>query len=286
MGRKIPGKKHKGVRDPEKQREIRLQKLMGKINAPPLNPDDQEIPQSLNRLIELKELAKLKHKKLKKTNKFPIQREKKESKTDYFNRINTYCDEIIEENALQNKHNIEVKRNPYSGEIVDVLKREDDKLEEIIKKKKTEIKLKQRNKFYEEPKETLTKSQKRQRKLALKKQKKNLDHQLDHQVVRDNVKFGEVVHAPPTLSIPRRALKEEGVARPGKKNLLLKSILKNDTKNMKLNDVPFKKSQKTIDTKGKRKHLPNALRRKIEGQQMEIIEAYRAIKQQKMSKKV
>ncbi|KAF5280032.1 hypothetical protein FQR65_LT03287 [Abscondita terminalis] len=261
MGRKIPGRKHKGVRDPEKQREIRLQKLKGKIDAPPIDPDHQEVPHSLNRLIELKEIAKNSKRKSRKSNanKFLLEREKGESQLDYLHRVDAYCDDIIQENALENKHSVDVK------EMFILVK----------------------------PFERLTKSQKRQKKLAEKKEKKTLEKQLDDYVVKDHVKFGEVVHAPPTLSIPRKGFKSDGAARPGQKNLLLKSMFGNNvnepkkllTDNQKQNNRLKQISHKVIDKKGKRKHLPNALRRKMEDQQQEIIKAYRKIKEQKLLKK-
>ncbi|GBP68166.1 hypothetical protein EVAR_23317_1 [Eumeta japonica] len=51
MGRKIPGKKHRGVKDPLKQQAQRLLRLKSQINAPPTDPDDQPIPKSLTRLF-------------------------------------------------------------------------------------------------------------------------------------------------------------------------------------------------------------------------------------------
>ncbi|KAK4874950.1 hypothetical protein RN001_014310 [Aquatica leii] len=295
MGRKIPGRKHRGIRDPEKQREIRLQKLQGKVDAPPSDPDYQEIPQSLNRIIELKEIAKnSKRKPKKKKNQFLLERERGETERDYLHRVDAYCDEIIQENAFQNKHKVDVKRNIDTGEIEDVVKREDDEFEESVKKKKKEIKLKKRQRLGDKgPTIRLTKSQKRQKKLTEKKEKRILEKRLDNHVVKDHVKFGEVVHAPPTLSMPRRASKIDGAARPGQKSLLLKSMFGDNSKQKnhdlkdgyKRKDNLNKTTHKVIDKKGKRKNLPNALRRKIEDQQMEMIKAYRKIKQQKATKR-
>ncbi|XP_063381272.1 uncharacterized protein LOC134667794 [Cydia fagiglandana] len=55
MGRKIPAKKHRGVKDPLKQQEQRFQSIKDKINAPPTDPDEQPIPKSLQRLFAFKE---------------------------------------------------------------------------------------------------------------------------------------------------------------------------------------------------------------------------------------
>ncbi len=55
MGRKIPGKKHHGVKDPEKQRQRREDKVKAKINAPPKDLDGQEMPKKMLRMMRLKE---------------------------------------------------------------------------------------------------------------------------------------------------------------------------------------------------------------------------------------
>ncbi|CAG9133326.1 unnamed protein product [Plutella xylostella] len=53
MGRKIPAKKHHGVKDPVKQQAQRMKKLKTQINAPPTDPDDQPMPRSVARLFGL-----------------------------------------------------------------------------------------------------------------------------------------------------------------------------------------------------------------------------------------
>ncbi|XP_026729183.1 coiled-coil domain-containing protein 137 isoform X2 [Trichoplusia ni] len=60
MGRKIPAKKHRGVKDPLVQQAKRLESLTGKINAPPKDPDEQPIPKSLTRLFAFQEKDKQK----------------------------------------------------------------------------------------------------------------------------------------------------------------------------------------------------------------------------------
>ena len=58
MGRKIKGKKHHGVKDPEKQKEVREAKIRTKINNRPSQEDFQEIPKSLKHLMKAKEDVK------------------------------------------------------------------------------------------------------------------------------------------------------------------------------------------------------------------------------------
>lgn len=89
---------------------------------------------------------------------------------------------------------------------MDVVKRKKDELEEFAAQNKKQKKGKKKTN-----KPTLTKSQKRQLKLKERKEKKLLAQ--DIEVTRDEVKFGEIVHAPPTLSFPRKAAKLDGAPR-------------------------------------------------------------------------
>ncbi|CAG5032465.1 unnamed protein product [Parnassius apollo] len=63
MGRKIPAKKHRGVKDPLVQQARRLQDLKTKINAPPKDPDEQPVPRSLTRLFAFQDRNKSKDSK-------------------------------------------------------------------------------------------------------------------------------------------------------------------------------------------------------------------------------
>jgi len=51
MGRKIPAKKHRGVKDPAKQHEQRFAKIKMKINEAPENIEDQEMPKKIKNLF-------------------------------------------------------------------------------------------------------------------------------------------------------------------------------------------------------------------------------------------
>lgn len=78
---------------------------------------------------------------------------------------------------------------------------------------------------------------------------------------------------------------------PGKKPLLLKSIMqpvkiKNNKKLASKSETQLHKiNKKVIDKKGKRKDLPNALRRQLDNQQKEIIDAYKVLKAKKYENK-
>ncbi|EFA08971.1 hypothetical protein TcasGA2_TC006678 [Tribolium castaneum] len=261
MGRKIPGRKHRGVRDPEKQRAEREKSLKDKINAPPSNPDEQYVPKSLQRIAELK--AKVKsgdflRKKVKKPRPKPFFKQgPNESDKQFLYRVHKHCAMVKHEAAFEEKFGVEVQRNA-EGEIEGVKKRAKDPVQVMVK----EAKQAKKKKKEEGPK--LTKSQKRKLKLNEKKQKRINDKVDEFEKFQDRVKFGEQVHEPPTLTAPRKVKTRSEAPRPGKKDLL-KSVLN-------------KISNKVIDKTGKRKDLPNALRRQLDKQQKEVIEAYRELK--------
>jgi hypothetical protein len=268
MGRKIPGRKHRGVRDPEQQQAERRSRIKDKIDAPPTNPDEQQIPKSAQRIAELR--AKVKNgdffrKKAKKPRpKEQFEQYPNESNYQFLLRVNRECSIIKHEAAFEDKFGVEVKKNE-DGEIEYIKKRAKDPVQIMMKEARNQKK-KKKKKDEEEPR--LTKSQKRRLKLAEKKKKK-LDGKFDEfEKFQDHVEFGEQAHAPPTLTAPKKIKTNGEAPRPGKKDLLLKSMFN-------------KTSNKTIDRTAKRKDLPNALRRQLDQQQKEVIEAYRLIKGKK-----
>jgi len=324
MGRKIPGRKHRGVRDPEKQRKERFAKIKDKINAAPSNPEDQQISKSLSRIIDLKNKVKdgLFNKKKKKAltpingelNKLPnkkftghpekpipkFQQLPGETDRAFKHRMNRICSEIVKETAFEDKYQVDIKKNE-EGEVEGVEKRPKDELEVLVKKLKKEKQIKKKGKGKKKEKKNgetelkLTKSQKWARKKAEKKKKQiaRKEEEYSFESRREQVRFGEIVDAPPTLVSPKKVSKLESAPRPGQKPLLLTSLLKKENsstvelpnrltaikRRMKLNLT------KTIDKKAKRKSLPHALRRQLDRQQKEIIESYKKLKSEKYSAK-
>ncbi|XP_023026308.2 coiled-coil domain-containing protein 137 [Leptinotarsa decemlineata] len=319
MGRKIPGRKHRGIRDPEKQAAARFESIKDKINAPPLKPDEQQISKSLQRFIDLKNKVKsgtyhTKHLKkspsedgkspkknkneaevlkAKQAKRIPTFKQAEgESDRDFVKRINRICMDVTREAAYEEKYGVEIRRNE-DGEVEGVVKRPKDELELYLKKLKKDqnSNKKKKKKNNEKDSPRLSKWQKRQKKLKLKKMDKNLFHEDDIEKYKDTIKFGEVAHAPPSLITPRKVGTQQNAPRPGNKNLLLNSILQPKDLLTKSTSVPTQKeslrkiSNNVIDRKGKRKDLPNALRRQLEKQQKEIIGAYKELKANKYSGK-
>uniref|UniRef100_V5GGF6 Coiled-coil domain-containing protein n=1 Tax=Anoplophora glabripennis TaxID=217634 RepID=V5GGF6_ANOGL len=214
-----------------------------------------------------------------------FQQQPNESDRTFLFRVNKICENVRREAAFADKYGVEIKRDA-AGE-VKVVKREKDELELLIKKvKKEKAKKKTKKKNVESDSPKLTKSQKWEKKKKEKKLQKRLKSADEFEPVKDTVKFGEIAHAPPTLTLPKKVGKV--TPRPGGKKLLLSAIVLKSAEESKRQPVKEKEklqkvTKKTIDKKGKRKDLPNAVRRQLDTQQKEVIGAYKRLKAKKRS---
>ncbi|XP_017888127.1 coiled-coil domain-containing protein 137 [Ceratina calcarata] len=302
MGRKIPGKKHRGVKDPLKQQAKRQAELETKINAPPKDASEQAIPKSLERVVKLKEavksgrLTKIKRKKKKNalisvgggnsTPSHPKARPDKvvpifrqmpgESEQRFLYRVNRDTHAFINETAFEKKFSVQVNRNPVTGKIEGLSNCEQSELEkiEMLRAKHRNIKKKKKKSNPDAPK--MTKSEKRKEKLKLKKQKQFEENVDEFDRFKDRVEFGEIVHEPPQLNVRPKSADAISTSKPGKKHLLLHSMLKKSEK-----PKTASKETKSINRTGKRKDLPAGERRQLEKQQSDIIVAYRRLKAQR-----
>ncbi|KAF9416926.1 hypothetical protein HW555_005842 [Spodoptera exigua] len=213
MGRKIPAKKHRGVKDPIVQQARRLEGLKGKINAPPKDPDEQPVPKSLTRLFAFQD--KVLGKKITKKNKInsrirnskggagpnPVSQMRKlpgESGRDFSLRINS---------AVKALHNpVEDLHYPRDFEAEDEkgLRMSEHRERRARKRRKAAQASRGDSPAAAEPRLSRT------QKLALKKKAKKskaievrifeLKASNERQeVVYERVSFGEVTHAPPAL---------------------------------------------------------------------------------------
>lgn len=300
MGRKIPGKKHRGVKDPLEQHARRQAELEGKVNAAPKNADEQAIPRSLERVIKLKEavksgrIATVKKKKKKKKNSLicvgaapsrtlhpnarvekvvPVfQQRPGESAQRFLHRVGVETHAFLNETAFEKKYGVQVNRNPVTGKIEDLSKckkSEANEFKALITKHKN-IKKKKNSDI-----PTMTKAEKRKEKLRLKKEKKKMENEDKFNELEDKVQFGEVVHEPPHLKTRPKKADSTDSTKPGKKSLLLHSLLTD------INAKSEALSKSTIDRSGKRKNLPVGERRQLEKQQSDIIATYRKLKAQR-----
>ncbi|XP_061180959.1 coiled-coil domain-containing protein 137-like [Saccostrea echinata] len=131
-----------------------------------------------------------------------------------------------------------------------------------------------KKKITEKQKERL--QQKKQRRSE--KKRKNLNEFDDFE---DRVKFGEVANEPPSLTaLPRKAVKEESVPRPGKKSLLLKEIIA-DNAAVTPSSVGSS-SKREIGQSIKRKHMSLAQQSIMDRERENAIMLYRQQRQKKL----
>lgn len=114
--------------------------IRDKINTPPSNPDDQQIPRSLQHIINLKQKLetgqinlkrKRKSKKSRPVTSHPqgikndslgrdvpfFQQEEGETDRHFMYRVNQICKSVIDEAAFANKYGVDIIRNPETGQV-------------------------------------------------------------------------------------------------------------------------------------------------------------------------
>jgi len=229
MGRKIPAKKHHGVKDPVKQREQRLAKIKSKINEVPENIDDQEVPRKVKMLFKSKDKQKKRHvedgvrlvksakNKDPQVTKTPQRAIKKvptfkrmpgESDKDLLWRAELTTRQYLNKSKFEDKYDVDLETNEDTGD-VKVKKRDwsylDDGKKEEPTNKWEKKKIKKLAKKEQEKKEKKQmKKEKFKEKKLYKKNKKNMDG--FSQLNQDKVEFGEVAEEPPQLTAkPRKS---------------------------------------------------------------------------------
>ncbi|XP_043659906.1 coiled-coil domain-containing protein 137 [Drosophila teissieri] len=254
--RKIPVRKHHGVRDPLKQLEQKEKKLSKVTNNPPVKKDEQQVSFKFRQFQQLANATKS-GKKLRlgeigredKPKSSPgskpgssssskevknIKQFANETDEDYLQRVNRMTNASVREAHYEAKYGVNVIRNPKTGEIT-VQKRPKNEIDELLKQKQKEQRLagkRGRKKVQVVHKPMDAKTSRELVKRAYKEAQQEVDTEEKQnagptEFKQDVVAFGEIVHAPPSLKIlPRKAEKSETVPRPGRKaNLLLKSML-------------------------------------------------------------
>uniref|UniRef100_A0A1B0ADN9 Coiled-coil domain-containing protein 137 n=1 Tax=Glossina pallidipes TaxID=7398 RepID=A0A1B0ADN9_GLOPL len=308
--RKIPVRKHHGIRDPLKQMEEKEKRLKNVVNNPPEKGNDQKPSYKFSQFKKLSDDAKAGKKfkrtyrgvedkpsrstKHKETNKFKnIKQLPGEDDADYLRRVNRITSESLKEAQYEAKYGVRVIRNAKTGEIA-IEKKPPNEIDELLKQKKNvrdgriNKKFSMRNRKIFDP-EVVKKLVKQA--LEENEEEKSGDVQ---EYKKDIVKFGEVVHAPPTISaLPRKAQKNMTVPRPGSKNnLLLKQILNGHEVNLACKNVSSKSAgifqQKSASSKhqlkGRRRDLPATTRNMLESEQQRMICLYRDLKKSKACK--
>lgn len=206
-------------------------------------------------------------------------------------RVNNLAHQRRQESAFAAKYNVEIIRNQETGEIK-LKKKPKDEIEELMKKRKNEARSGRRRFSDKEPAEDAEPKLSSLQKLKLKKLAKKESKLKEKQDAfaeyhHEEFKFGETVLAPPTLVRPRKATKDDTVPRPGKRDLLLSSMLKGSETSTAVNtreifQAPEAKKMKVvkgpIDKKGKRKNLPNSVRIALDAASKNAVDLYRQLK--------
>uniref|UniRef100_A0A1L8DBQ0 Uncharacterized protein n=1 Tax=Nyssomyia neivai TaxID=330878 RepID=A0A1L8DBQ0_9DIPT len=234
MGRKIPAKHHHGVRDPIKQNRERFLKIRDKIDNPPRNIKDQPISRATAQFIKLKEEAKAGTyrprggiedipRPMKNKNKTDVPRPYKkvdnhkplkgEGPRDFLRRVNRATQNSLKEAHYEAKYNVDIVREE-SGEVT-IQKRQVD------------------SKGTPAPSRITKFNEKKKLKREKKRNQKKEDESDKEIFKRDVVQFGEVCHRPPELKVIQKSTKLKNkslndIVRPGRKNLLLNSLLKTE----------------------------------------------------------
>lgn len=131
-------------------------------------------------------------------------------------RVNRVTRESVEESKFEAKYGVEVVRNQKTGEIK-LKKRPRNEIDERIKQNMENHKrMKKGEKIM--PKAAIVAPEEKKKMIKqMMTQKKQEEQEAKKQTVeefkRDDVKFGEVVKAPPQLTVPRLAKKAETVPR-------------------------------------------------------------------------
>ncbi|KYN45074.1 hypothetical protein ALC56_00548, partial [Trachymyrmex septentrionalis] len=186
IGRKIPGKKHRDIKD--KQRFKYLAELELCTNTTSRNVDEQVMPKSLERIIKLKEAMKI------------------NELHQYFNTHNFL------KKAFEKKNGIQIERDSNTSEIQDLTKYKHKDAVKTLKIKHNNI---NRKKILESS-ATLSKTEKRRLKICAKKEKKLGKSFDEFERLQDKIVFDEVVYESPRLEIKSNKINE--VRKP--KNLL------------------------------------------------------------------
>lgn len=268
-----------------------ISSIKDKINDPPSKIDEQEIPNSMKEFIKNK--TSFTEGKLKKIiPKEDVPRRtgrpykelpefvmgKKEKAKAFLNRVHVQTTTKLKEAHYEAKYSVDVVRKE-DGE-VQIKKRTANDLENIAGSAKTKGIRKKREHI----------DKKKIRREKKQKIRKDIEDEKNKMYKRDEVKFGEVCHAPPQLKvIPRLGEAPETVPRPGKKALLLHSIIKQDSQVNKKSakpdfDIGIKIKTGKLNLKGKRKDLPMRTREILETEQQSVIEQYRKMKTQQYQK--
>ncbi|XP_048482747.1 coiled-coil domain-containing protein 137 [Plutella xylostella] len=296
MGRKIPAKKHHGVKDPVKQQAQRMKKLKTQINAPPTDPDDQPMPRSVARLFGLPEYEpkpkkQFKNKKQSSEVNEPKKPHVKGSSKNPVSSLQRLPGESGRSFSLRINSAIRTLNNDRTDDDYPLDMQDDQDIKGTAMAERNERRARKRKKDAGRaaPGEQGEEKASRGRQLTLRKKAKKEKAAEESNLARaelsyERISFGEVAHAPPTLTIkPRKAKQDDGAPRPGRRSLLLTEMLSNKTSTQS-KPLPSSKMATGTGKKSKLRELPAVERMRRERARLAAVTAYRQLKKKNESK--
>jgi len=296
MGRKIPGKKHHGVKDPEKQQKARLDKIKMKINARPAKEDFQDVPKSLRMMMAARDqlknptdnvqLVKRKRKRpeekalldstkhlnydgpnqkgmTKPLKPIPVFKQGEgEHKRAFYYRIDKTIQSMKKRAEFEEKYKVDVQTDGQGKSVI--VDREKDEVElEEEKKKIEQLAKKGIVRRTKEEKRVMRRQREKMRKKKNKKGSNNADN-LDFNDFKDDVAFGDTVDAPPTLKF--RGFEKSSSSKPAEGGGLL------------LSQKHLEKDKSLNEPKAKKVKLSMAQKVNMERERLNVVAQYRAKK--------
>lgn len=227
MGRKIPTRKHMGVRDPDKQRQQREKLLKAKREDAPPDDFSQPIPKKLAHILKLSKLIEEgkiveKSRKKKAGKKNNISHEENEllrtdnfaggtgntlpgmkrplkhlptltmrpgeNKRSFLHRVNMWTENIVKESKFESQFGVDIVRDADTGQVKALEKRKKDEIDKIAEKEALKARLTAQKESGQKPKKS---KKKLAEEIAAKeaKKKKNIER-----MKRNRTKLLEKAH--------------------------------------------------------------------------------------------
>lgn len=296
LGKPQKSRKHKKIKktfdtQKEKDTDLAIGGKRNKLYNLPVNDEDldrQDIPNKLKTIMksrsdvqnsEQTRKKKNKKKKFKKAaeNTFKMERGvtkpmapiprfvqgKREKDRDFIRRVELETHRVIMKQQMEEKYQMEIPDNNSNTAETQVRKKSSERKREKDKERK-------------------------KKKVQMVKEKKQ-EKFMDFSAFKDEVAFGEVAMAPPSLTAkPRKADVDNDKPRPGKRSLLLKDMMEKGDDNSKeksdsvIKIRPKSRAQRQAGQTLKRKYLSPCQKQITDFERQKAIDLYRKMKDKKI----
>ncbi|ESO93383.1 hypothetical protein LOTGIDRAFT_232784 [Lottia gigantea] len=282
IGKPQKSKKHKKLKavDPFYHGE-RKDKLFKGINQKPQSLE-QEVPKKALEVLELmKETKKMKKKKKKAKHQVSMKPEEFRKTVNNSNNDNNLgISNALKQQPGETDRRFLHRLNEESKKAMLMAKLADKWDADVVETEDGEFKIKKEKKPSEKKKRRAAEKREEKRQ---KRDEKFIDDYQEFKTFEDHVEFGEVVHAPPSLSsLPRKANKDNGARKPGSKSLILKDILISNK--LSNNNSERTTGKRKVGQSLKRKLISPAQQVILDKERDRVIDVYRQMKEAKLKK--